>query len=82
MDLRRFDDLVITSTMKLQAIEAVMLVLRFLGLVSLSALLLTVVLSENIHRHTVFFNFVWTYLLYTSVMIFTYVFQVLLPIDY
>ncbi|KAF8516229.1 hypothetical protein JB92DRAFT_2910974 [Gautieria morchelliformis] len=57
--------------MRLQAIEAVMFVLRLLGFVSLSALLVTVVLSENIHRHTVFFNFVWTYLLYTSFMVFT-----------
>ncbi|KAF8511594.1 hypothetical protein JB92DRAFT_363270 [Gautieria morchelliformis] len=48
-----------------------MFVLRLLGFVSLSALLFTVVLSENMHRHTVFFNFVWAYLLYTSVTIFT-----------
>ncbi|KAF8510272.1 hypothetical protein JB92DRAFT_2941473, partial [Gautieria morchelliformis] len=47
-------------------------VLRLLGFVSLSALLFTVVLSENIHRHAVFFNFVWAYLLNMSVfMIFS-----------
>ncbi|KAF8510244.1 hypothetical protein JB92DRAFT_448013 [Gautieria morchelliformis] len=58
------------TTMPLQGINAVMFMLRLLGFVSLSALLFTVVLSENMHRHTVFFNFVWTYLLYTSVWIF------------
>ncbi|KAF8512180.1 hypothetical protein JB92DRAFT_2929805, partial [Gautieria morchelliformis] len=31
--------------------------LRLLGFVSLSALLFAVVISENIHRHPVFFNF-------------------------
>jgi hypothetical protein len=67
--------------MQLQAIDAVTFVLQLMGFVSLSGLLVTVVLSENIHRHTIFFNFVWTYLLYTSVMIFTYVLQLILSID-
>ncbi|KAF8510259.1 hypothetical protein JB92DRAFT_449738 [Gautieria morchelliformis] len=44
--------------MPLQGINAVMFVLRLLGFVSLSALLFTVILSENMHRHVVFFNFV------------------------
>ncbi|KAF8516787.1 hypothetical protein JB92DRAFT_2909183, partial [Gautieria morchelliformis] len=61
--------------MPLQGINAVVFVLRLLGFVSLSALLFTVILSEAMHRHTVFFNFVWTYLLYTSVMIFSDVVQ-------
>ncbi|KAF8486636.1 hypothetical protein JB92DRAFT_3023612 [Gautieria morchelliformis] len=44
---------------------------------SLSALLFTVVLSdsENMRRHAVFFNFVSTYLMYTSVALFTDVVQ-------
>ncbi|KAF8516595.1 hypothetical protein JB92DRAFT_2909393 [Gautieria morchelliformis] len=58
--------------MPFQGIQnAVMFVLQLLGFVSLSALLFTVVLSENMHRHTVFFNFLWAHLLYTSVTIFT-----------
>ncbi|KAF8461155.1 hypothetical protein JB92DRAFT_3072730 [Gautieria morchelliformis] len=54
-------------------VNAAMFVLRLLGFVSLSALLFTVVLSdsESMRRHSVFFNFVWTYLMYTAVMIFT-----------
>ncbi|KAF8516610.1 hypothetical protein JB92DRAFT_2909574 [Gautieria morchelliformis] len=54
-----------------------MFVLRLLGFVSLSALLFTVVLSdsESMRRHSVFFNFVSTYLMYTAVMIFTDVVQ-------
>ncbi|KAF8510252.1 hypothetical protein JB92DRAFT_448608 [Gautieria morchelliformis] len=57
--------------MPLQGINTLTFVLQLLGFVSLSALLFTVVLSENMHRHIVFFNFVWTYILYTSVMIFS-----------
>jgi hypothetical protein len=56
--------------MQLQENETVQFVLRLLGFVSLAGLLVTVVLSENIHRHAAFFNLVWTYLLYTSLMIF------------
>ncbi|KAF8522517.1 hypothetical protein JB92DRAFT_2887408 [Gautieria morchelliformis] len=58
-------------------VNAAMFVLQLLGFVSLSALLFTVVLSdsENMRRHSVFFNFVWTYLMYTAVMIFTDVVQ-------
>ncbi|KAF8510245.1 hypothetical protein JB92DRAFT_447852 [Gautieria morchelliformis] len=56
--------------MPLPVQHAVMFMLHLLGFVSLSALLFTVVLSENMHRHAVFFNFVLTYLLYTSVWIF------------
>ncbi|KAF8510242.1 hypothetical protein JB92DRAFT_447095 [Gautieria morchelliformis] len=56
--------------MPLQGINALTFVLQLLGFVSLSALLFTIVLSENMHRHTVFFNFVWVHLLYSSVTIF------------
>ncbi|KAF8510251.1 hypothetical protein JB92DRAFT_448952 [Gautieria morchelliformis] len=62
--------------MPLPVQRAVMFMLHLLGFVSLSALLFTVVLSENMHRHTVFFNFVCTYILYTSVTIFACVLQV------
>ncbi|KAF8510256.1 hypothetical protein JB92DRAFT_2941265 [Gautieria morchelliformis] len=68
--------------MPLEGIQhAVMFMLHLLGFVSLSALLFTVVISENMHRHAFFFNFVWTYLLYTSVWIFVCVLQVILSID-
>jgi hypothetical protein len=63
---------------------AVMFVLlQLLGFISLAALLFTVVLSgsEKMRRHAVFFNFMWTYLQYTSVMIFSCVVQVILSID-
>ncbi|KAF8516601.1 hypothetical protein JB92DRAFT_2234114 [Gautieria morchelliformis] len=62
------------------AVHAVLFVLQLLGFVSLSALLFTIVLSdsENMRRHSVFFNFVWTYLMYTAVMIFTCVLSDLL----
>jgi hypothetical protein len=66
------------------AVGAVIFVLHLLGFVSLSALLLTVVLSdsENMRRHAVFFNFVLTYLQYTSVMILSCVLQlIILSID-
>jgi hypothetical protein len=67
--------------MQLQANETVMFVLRLLGFVSLAVLLVTVVLSQNIHRDTAFFNLVWTYLLYTSFMVFRCVLQAVLPIN-
>ncbi|KAF8496291.1 hypothetical protein JB92DRAFT_2990980 [Gautieria morchelliformis] len=61
----------------LTPVDACISVLRLLGFVSLSALLFTIVLSdaENMRRHAVFFNFVSTYLMYTSVGLFTDVVQ-------
>ncbi|KAF8476525.1 hypothetical protein JB92DRAFT_3050262 [Gautieria morchelliformis] len=54
-------------------VDACISVLRLLGFVSLSALLFTIVLSdaENMRCHAVFLNFVSTYLMYTSVGLFT-----------
>ena len=54
----------------LRAIDTVVISFHVLGFVTLSAVLLTVILAENVHRHPVFVNFMWTYLLYTALTIF------------
>jgi hypothetical protein len=47
----------------------ILLALRFLGIITLSALLVTIILSETVHRHPIYMNFICTYLLYTLVMV-------------
>ena len=43
---------------------------RLVGFVTLSAILLTITLAESVHRHPVYINFIWTYLLYSSLIVF------------
>ncbi|KAF8503206.1 hypothetical protein JB92DRAFT_2971033 [Gautieria morchelliformis] len=56
--------------MLLQPLGAAVFALRLFGFVSLSALIITVILADQVHRHPLFVNFMGTYLLYTTVMVF------------
>ncbi|KAF8510377.1 hypothetical protein JB92DRAFT_2940383 [Gautieria morchelliformis] len=56
--------------MLLQPLDATLFALRLFGFVSLSALVITVILADQVHRHALFVNFMCTYLLYTTVMVF------------
>ncbi|KAF8492311.1 hypothetical protein JB92DRAFT_1238096 [Gautieria morchelliformis] len=56
--------------MLLQALEATLFALRLLGFVSMSALIITVILADQVHRHPLFVNVMCTYLLYSTVMVF------------
>jgi hypothetical protein len=55
------------------ALQIECLVLALLGLMSLSAFLLTVVLSDKVTRHPVFMNFICTWVIWSVFMIFRYV---------
>ena len=55
------------AAMLLSRIDVTLFVLRLLGIATLSPLLITVVLSEKVNRHPIFFNFLCSYLIYASV---------------
>ena len=56
--------------MIVSALEIVLFALRLLDFVALSALLVTVIVSEKIHRHPIYMNFMCSYLLCISLLIF------------
>ncbi|KAF8505191.1 hypothetical protein JB92DRAFT_2966067 [Gautieria morchelliformis] len=57
-------------TMQLSVLGTFILAVHLLGFISLSALIITVILAEQVHRHPLFVNFMCTYLLYTTAMLF------------
>lgn len=65
-----------SSSTMLSRVGMTLFALRLLGSVSLSALLITVILSQKLHRHPVFLNFVCTSILYSSLL--TYLCAVIL----
>jgi hypothetical protein len=62
-------------------LQIVCLVLALLGLISLSAFLLTVVLSDKVMRHPVFVNLICTWVIWSVFMVFRYVRAIAMPGD-
>ncbi|KAF8505189.1 hypothetical protein JB92DRAFT_2966057 [Gautieria morchelliformis] len=52
------------------SLEIFLIAVQLLGFISLSTLIITVILAEQVHRHPLFVNFVCTCLLYTTAMLF------------
>ncbi|KAF8587092.1 hypothetical protein K439DRAFT_869711 [Ramaria rubella] len=67
--------------MKPGILGSLIFVTQLLGLVPLSALLVTVILSQSVHRHIIFIHFVFTHVLSDSAVTFFDVAYYFLPVS-
>lgn len=62
------------SSVSYTTLSTPIFILDLFALILLIALLITIHLSDNVHRHSVFINFICTWVLYSSIKTFACVF--------